>query len=432
MNKKVLLIYPGPDKIKSYRFGYSLLLLYIASDLRQHGYSVELWDFSVENYPDQRFKDDLSEAAVAIMEIDAFPLKRSTNLSNARTISNDIKAINSAVSVIAVGKQCTLFNHSIDFVDTTIAGDSEITVSSIINQIFAGEKCDTFYDAGNIRDLSLLPHPAYDLLGKDQIHGKTSNGHMHLAASALLETSRGCPGHCTFCQRKGWCEQIYLSPQKAIRENFSSLLAAGIKNFWITDENFPGNLGHAMQTLKIFEEEAAGRQVKICMSSWVHISEDFLSAAKKAGVSIISFGIESITKQNQDFYNKHFDKEKVKRMLEFADSLGIYTVGNFIIGSPYDSNETVEENLQYAIESKLDVVNIKTLDYMMGSELYDALPAEKQTRIHFFASREEGVAKLTSIEIKQLCIKFQQEFHRSRSSILDKKIAQYGPPYWRD
>ena len=26
MNKKVLLIYPGPDKIKSYRFAYSYLL----------------------------------------------------------------------------------------------------------------------------------------------------------------------------------------------------------------------------------------------------------------------------------------------------------------------------------------------------------------------------------------------------------------------
>ena len=91
--------------------------------------------------------------------------------------------------------------------------------------------------------------------------------------------------------------------------------------------------------------------------------------------------IESITKQNQDFYNKHFDKEKVRAMLDFADSLGLYTVGNFIIGSPYDSIETVEENLQYAIESKLDVVNIKTLDYMMGSELYDTLPAEKQAHI---------------------------------------------------
>lgn len=274
MKNNVLLIYPGPDKVKSYRFGYSLLLLYIASDLRSHGYSVKLWDFSVVKYPDPNFKNDLAKAAVAIMEIDAFPLKRSTNLSNARTISNDIKTTNPTIPVIAVGKQCTLFNHAIDFVDTTIAGDSEITVFSIVDKIFAKGGADSFYDAGSIRDMSLLPKPAYDLLGEDQIRGKTAVGHMHLAPSALLETSRGCPGRCTFCQRKGWCDQICLFPQKSIRENFSSLLSAGIRNFWITDENFPGSIEHAMQTLKVFEEETVGMQVKISMSSWVHISKD--------------------------------------------------------------------------------------------------------------------------------------------------------------
>lgn len=429
LKNMVLLVYPGPDRIKSYRFGYSLLLLYIASDLRSHGFAVKLWDFSVEKYPDSSFKRDLESVSAVVMEIDAFPLKRSTNLLNARTIAYDIRTVSSKIPIIGVGKQCTLFNHSLDFVNTTIAGDSETKVSFVLDLICRGLPYKNFYDVGENLDLSQLPFPAYDLLSNDQIHGKTSSGHMHLAASALLETSRGCPGRCTFCQRKGWCEKISLFPLNVIQENFQSLIDFGIKNIWITDENFAGNIEHAKQTLKIFKDVAAGRHVRISMSSWVHVSEDFLCLAKDAGVSIISFGLESITKENQDFYNKHYDKEKVKKMIEVADSLGIYTVGNFIIGSPYDSHDTVEENLQFAVNSKLDVVNIKTLDYMMGSELYDGLPKEIQTEIHFFACREKGVAQLSAAEIKQLCDKFMRSFQLSRKGVIEKKIALYGPPY---
>ena len=431
----VLLIYPAPDVIKPCRFGYSLLLLYIASDLNNHGYNVRIFDYSFNLFSDSDLHKQLQSTIAVIVEIDAFPLKRSTNTDNAKQIISNIRDYDNNIPIIAIGKQCTLNNKPIPFADITITGDSEIVISPILSSIISHKHVPSLYNAGHISNLSLLSSPAYHLLNSEQIRGKTSTFHMHLAPSALLETSRGCPGKCSFCQRKGWEERILMFPIESIQSNYSCLLSSGIKNIWITDENFCGNLEHAKSVLKSFievQKKLAVLNTKICLSSWVHIDSSFLDLAKLAGVSIISFGIESVTYENQLFYHKLFNPDKLNLLLEYANNIGLFTVGNFIIGSPYDTQETILQNIDFAIQSKLDLINVKTLDYMIGSELYDNLPLEKKNDIHFFSCFENGTAKLSRQEIKQLVCLFQKEFEEHHKEQLKRKISQWGPPYWSE
>ena len=425
----VMLIYPAPDERKSFRFGYSLLLLYIASELKLHEHYVKFYDFSVEAFPSDSFKKDTLNSSVAIIDIDAFPLKRSTNLKNAENIALFIRKTNKNIKIIAVGKLCTLLNKSFDFVDITIAGDSEVFIPKILNDI----KCDNFkgfYNAGRILDLSILPQPMYDLLPQEQITGKYLWGHMHIAPSALLETSRGCPGHCSFCQRKGWQRRGLTLSLKQIEENIAFFLRNKIKNIWITDENFFGNLEHAKVVLKTFTDYNLSKYVKIAISSWAHINEEILIAAKSAGISIISFGIESITQQNQSFYKKYIDIHKLSSILKCADNIGIFTIGNFIIGSPYDTEQTIRENLSWALSSHLDSVNVKILDYMRGSELFETLHIDKKDKIHFFSTKELGLSNFTLQEAKDIATEFKIQVEKRRSAYLKKKIEKFGYPYY--
>ena len=154
-----------------------------------------------------------------------------------------------------------------------------------------------------------------------------------------------------------------------VLEVFQLLAGSGVKNIWVVDENFGANLVRAKGLLKKISAVNDRSKVRLAISSWVRIDREFLDLASDAGVSIISFGIESITTDNQDYYRKRIDPDKTAEIISYADSLGLYTVGNFIIGSPFDTEQTIAENLQYAISSGLDTVNVKTLDYMMGAEL---------------------------------------------------------------
>lgn len=52
--------------------------------------------------------------------------------------------------------------------------------------------------------------------------------------------------------------------------------------------------------------------MKLCLSSWIFVDEEFLMLAKRAGVSMISFGIESIVPEVQAFYNKMISKTQIR------------------------------------------------------------------------------------------------------------------------
>ena len=423
---RVLLIYPAPDVSKDYRFGYSLLLLYVASDLRERQHEVRLVDFSCETFEAEKFEGMLHGVDALVMEVDAFPLKRSTNIESASTLSAITKARFPNVPIVAIGKQCSLFGRAVPFADVTISGDSENFVSIVL-------ECSdrkSYYDAGKIESLDMLHIPAYDLLSKEQIEGRTTFRDMRLQPSGLMETARGCPGVCTFCQRKGWSQGMQCFSDGRVLEVFQLLAGSGIRNIWVVDENFGADLVRAKGLLKKISPVNDRTKVKLAISSWLRIDHEFLELAVEAGVSIISFGIESITKDNQEYYRKRIDPEKTAEMISHADSLGLYTVGNFIIGSPYDTEQSIEENLKYAIDSKLDTVNIKTLDYMMGAELYQRLPEHVKGPIDVHACKELGLCKFTRGDLKRISVNFQNRFRVSRIKKLALKTQKYGAPYF--
>ena len=386
---KVYLIYPQPDVLKSHRFGYSLLLLYLASTLRNGGYEISLIDFSFDKFEKKQFISNLDNESIIIIEVDAFPLKRSSNLNNAVYLVEEIKNNFPNITIIALGKQCTLSKKPFPKADFTILGDPELSILDVVHSILQNKIKKNVIDVKTIDDLSLLPTPAYDLLTKNQIRGKNVDFDMRLRPSALLETSRGCPGACTFCQRKGWNDKLLFVPIDKVVTNFKKLLDSGIVNFWIVDENFSSNLSRSKEVLKSLAK-VKNKEIKISLSSWLRIDKEFLDLAKEAGVSCISFGIESTYDANQIFYKKKINLNSSIELLSYADRIGLYLIGNFIIGSPFDTKKILEEQIDLAINSSLDQVNVKILDYMIGSELFDKLPIEKKDKIHIFASKEEG------------------------------------------
>lgn len=426
---KILLAYPAPDEIKACRFGYSLLLLYVSSDLKRRGHDVVFADFSFERYSQQRLHDLLLGASYLVVDIDAFPLKRAVNIENAKKLCSDARRVAPRIQILGVGKHCSLANQALPFADLTVMGDPELAIGKLIDgELHAGGR---LFDAGCLNSMDSLPVPDYGLLSHDLICGKGYATDMCLQPSALMETSRGCPGVCSFCQRKGWGRGIVEQSVGRVSEIYDYLVTAGIRNIWITDENFTGNLGRSKILLRHLIKCGGAERIKCSISSWTHIDEEFLSLAHDAGISIISFGIESVVKRNQEFFRKRIDTRRLSRLLGYADELGIYTVGNFIIGTPFDTDETISQSLDFAIGSALDSINVKTLDYMIGSDLYKTLPQKYRGLIHVRASRETGLCRFTAEELRQMAKSFQTNFSLSRKDRFLTKFRKFGPPYFK-
>ena len=175
--------------------------------------------------------------------------------------------------------------------------------------------------------------------------------------------------------------------------------------------------------------EGLNKKIKFFISSWINIDKEFLDLAKECNIKIISFGIESGNKEILKFYKKNISIDKVLNVVQYANSIGIFTVGNFIIGAPMESEDTINETFNLIKECKFDQVNIKNLDYMIGSILYESLDDDLKKEDHVFACLENGLNSFKLEEIKNKKDTFLLEYYKLHRPIIEKKIKLYGTPF---
>ncbi len=428
----VVFVYPAPSSLKQCRFGYSLTLLYLASLSRNLGCRPAYVDFSLELSAQQRLHELLRWADVVVVEFDTFSLKRSRNVSSAQDMVAKIRARHPSVKIVACGRDCIVRPRHVPFTDITITSEPEAAMHHIVAS--KGTKCPTVFapESPFVPALDTLPFPARDLLTEDVVRGGAPFG-CRLAPSALIETSRGCPGNCRFCERKAWRYGIrYRSADSVIRE-FEELRRQGIVNVWVTDENFGGNLIRAKEVLAALAKSRITQGMRLALSTWVHIDQEFLEVARLAGVSILSFGLESVDQAILSFYRKHVDYSKLSKILASADEIGIFTVGNFILGAPMESPTSIHGMFEAVKTLPLDEVNVKILTYMPGSDLYAELPEEKQTKGDvIFGCSEEGLCRFSYHELVKFANEIVLTHRQTRSYRLQAKVRRFGPPYyWR-
>lgn len=410
----ILIIYPKPDKHKKPRFGFSYEMLTIATVLSKY-HRVHIKDFSCESFDECEFIEYVhrENMDVALVECDSYALKRSQNILHAARI---IDILNQYITTIAYGNYC--------YITKSIFGNAKhtITENEINNVINCINQFEQHNQIPHIKAYDELPYTNRDMLLKIPYYQEN-------AKNTLLQTAKGCENTCIFCQRKGWqCCCVTHSDDYVLGE-ISNIKSNGFQNVWITDENFTFNLSRAKRLVKKIIQANLHDNLRFFISSWANIDEEFLDLAKQCNVRIISFGIESGNAEILRFYRKNINIDKVPQIIRYANSIGIFTVGNFIIGAPMETEVTINETFELIKRCELDQVNIKNLDYMIGSSLYELLDDKLKTEDHIFACFENGLNDFKLNDIKRIKETFLSEYYKSHRSTIEKKIQIHGTPF---
>jgi len=427
----ILLVYPSPEAQKDWRFGFSLNLLYLSSILKQAGHQVFFKDYSVENLDLYALTELFSQIDVAIIEFDSFPLKRALNIHNGEFLAEFIKHNNQDIKTIAFGYDCILKPRMIPNIDYVLTQEPEKAIVYIVGRLLGKMQINN-RDLSDmiLEDLDDLPFPDRKILSNYAEHGGTINRKPRLAKSTLIQTSRGCMNTCRFCQRKGWANQYHEHSIDYVVNEFNEIAAGGYINVWISDDNFTFNLKRAKKILIRLIIDKLTDGMHVALSSWTNIDFEFLELAKQANVSVISIGVESTSQEILKFYNKQINLDKTEELVRFADRLGIYCVGNFIIGAPMETEKTINDTFEYMMRVPFDQVNVKILDYMLGADLYQELPDDKRdNERHVFACKETGLNNFTLEYLKNRISTFYKEFTASRREQFIKKSSRFGLPY---
>ena len=214
----------------------------------------------------------------------------------------------------------------------------------------------------NIKDLtSELSDVSWDLLpmadgGYRAFSWMCLNDLSERNRCATMYTSVGCPYHCKFCaihSTYGEHKIRYWSTEWVLRQIDILVQQYGVKHINLSDELFIFNPDHYLPIAKGLIERNYGLNI----AAYARVDRIYsmpgeeLQLLKKAGFNWFKLGIESASSTVLKTVDKgSYTKDIIRVSVERCNEAGIELCSNFIFGLPSDTLESMQENLNFAIE----------------------------------------------------------------------------------
>lgn len=252
-------------------------------------------------------------------------------------------------------------NRYSDLFDYAITGEGEKTFLDSLALLLKGKKIPKIQSGQIITDLDTIPVPDRSLIDKQSYDKHES-----------MIFSRGCPYKCYYCSRPAVSNKVrYRSVSNMIDEiEMVYEHCGGIIN--IQDDSLTIN------KKKVHElcEEIINRKLKLeweCNTRIDLVTDELLGIMKKAGCSLIHFGIESGNEglRKNQIQKGNFSNKRIKEVFGLCRKHGIKIACYFMLGHPGETKETLEETRQMILKSGIDVVGVSIPTPFPGSDLYD-------------------------------------------------------------
>jgi radical SAM superfamily enzyme YgiQ (UPF0313 family) len=224
-----------------------------------------------------------------------------------------------------------------------------------------------------IQNLDEIPFPAFHLLP----HLKLYKSRSRKTPVAPIFTSRGCPYKCIFCSSSSKKSPFgnrfrVRSPEHVVDEIERLVKEFGVKQIDILDDNFTLYMDRADKILDLIIQR--GIKVAINIQNGVRadrLTFDLVKKMKKAGIYKLGIGIESGNVGVLQSIKKSLDLQAVRNTVKWCREVGIICIGFFMIGFPQDTEETIRETIDFAVELNPSLANFMTVVPLPNTELYD-------------------------------------------------------------
>jgi radical SAM superfamily enzyme YgiQ (UPF0313 family) len=163
-----------------------------------------------------------------------------------------------------------------------------------------------------------------------------------------IQSKRGCPFKCVYCTYphiEGSAQRII--PPEESAGSVLQIQKAGAKYFFITDSAFNSDYKHSRNVAEAFIKAGVSIPWGAFFAPTVP-PEDYYSLMKKAGLSHVEFGTESLSDKMLAAYRKPFKTADVFKAHESAVKEGLYTAHYLLLGGPGETRETLDETLSNA------------------------------------------------------------------------------------
>ena len=410
--------------------------VYIAGALRAAGYEVDYYDAMSHwhKWDDIRTRieafrpDVVATTAFTASIVDAVKLLRF-----AREINPETVTVLGNVHATFCYEEILTADH--DAVDYIIRGEGEITLPGLLDCLNAGGDPHTvqglaFHRDGGvevtpkapyIHDLDALP-AAWDLV-EWPIYSYRAKDNARLA---IVSSSRGCKERCSFCSQQLFWEQSWRarSPENFVAELEMLGSTYGVEVAMLADEIPTFDRERWERILDLMIERRV--PVKLLMETRVDDilrDADIMGKYRRAGVEHIYVGVEAVSQETLDFFNKNTKVEQSKAAIDQINAADIVSETSFVLGMPDDTPESIAATIELAKHYNPDMAFFLAIAPWPYAELYPELEKYVATRDYRKYNLVEPVIKpkhMTLEELERELGRAAQKFYMHKFRNLDK------------
>jgi radical SAM superfamily enzyme YgiQ (UPF0313 family) len=355
----------------------------VAAVLEKNGYLVKILDLPVLGFSENSLSTIIRQEKPDIVGVTAM----TPTINSAVSIVEKVKECDSNITVVLGGAHATILPEetlkSVPEIDVIVRGEGEQTILELVkvleknpdglNQVL-GITCR---ERGSVRsnplgppvsDLDTLPFPAFHLLpiGKYRLHPPFGRR----TPVMPIITSRGCPYRCIFCSKAVFGKKYRSnSPTYIVNEVLFLMEKFGVKEIKFYDDVF--TLDRKRIVTLCMQLKERGMDIPWSCETRVNLVEsELLKMMKDAGCYMIEYGVESGNQGILNSLKKDSTLEKIIEAFKLTHEAGIETVAYFMLGSPQETSETIDETIEFAKKIDPDFVQFSTTTPYPGTELY--------------------------------------------------------------
>lgn len=363
---------------------YPIWLAYATGVLEQEC-EAKLVDAPAWNWSTQNVINDIKKFQPGLLVMDSsFP-----SLDNDVSVAEAIKEENHGATIVLVGPPASQFSDEIlrsKGVDIVARWEYDLTLREIVRAIdsskdIKGVKGISYKQNGEIKHNPSREFTNSEDLDRIPFVSKVYQKHLNIRDYFLVYslypevqifTGRGCPFHCTFCS---WTQT--LMGRKYRVRSISNVLdefewierhLPQVKEIFIEDDTFTID----RKRVSSFTEEYKRRELNIAWACNARVELDYetMKRIREANCRIVIVGYESGSNEILRNIKKGITVEQIQEFAQNARKAGLMVHGDFIIGLPGETKETLRMTKKLIKEVKPDMLQVSVASPFPGTEFY--------------------------------------------------------------